>query len=363
MTPVTSVELSIGAFARLVGLTPSALRFYDDCGLLPPARVDASTGYRWYAESQEPRARLLAGLRVVVLPLAAARAVLDGPPEEATRLLEDHLAAVEGKAALTRRAVTDALADLHGEQRACRVVLPGPELASAVRQVAPAAASPERRALPGEDPGLDEVLRCVLVEVGQDEVRFVASDRHRLSVRALQPRRVAGPDGRALVPVEQLVDLARWATPQDEVTLTLGAGTVRAEGPTGSRVLPTKEGDYPAYRGILEGLPAATTRVVVAREQLRSALEGSDLPEVVALDLGADQVVLDPPGTALDAVLTGRPLRVGFAPALLCAALEASVGPEVLLELSETDRPVLLRSADQGTFTTLVMPYRLDDRS
>ncbi len=38
--------LLIGAFGRLVGLTPSALRFYDDCGLLQPASVDPATGDR-----------------------------------------------------------------------------------------------------------------------------------------------------------------------------------------------------------------------------------------------------------------------------------------------------------------------------
>ncbi|WP_435848027.1 MerR family DNA-binding transcriptional regulator [Streptomyces decoyicus] len=42
----TEELLTIGAFARRVGLAPSALRFYDDCGVLRPARVDAVTGYR-----------------------------------------------------------------------------------------------------------------------------------------------------------------------------------------------------------------------------------------------------------------------------------------------------------------------------
>lgn len=39
-------------------------------------------------------------------------------------------------------------------------------------------------------------------------------------------------------------------------------------------------------------------------------------------------------------------------------ALEAGVGPDVLLEIAAPDRPVLVRSADQGSFTTLVMPVR-----
>ncbi|MGZ4782887.1 MAG: MerR family DNA-binding transcriptional regulator [Oryzihumus sp.] len=356
---MTSPELSIGAFARLVGLTPSALRFYDDCGLLHPARVDSGSGYRWYAVSQEPRARLLADLRVVDLPLVSVRAVLDGSPEEATRLLEDHLAAVEGKAALTRRAVTDALTDLHGGQRPCRFTLSGPELASAVRQVTPAAAPADRVTLPGEDPSLDEVLRCALLEVDAGEVRLVASDRYRLSVRTLHPRAGNDTAGRALVPVPDLVDLAGWARPQTEVTLVLEGDRLTAEGGAGSRRLPTREGDFPAYQAILDGVPAATVRAMVSRERLRSALE-EDLPEVVVLELREGQLALDPPGLRLEAVVVGGPMRVGFAPTLLRAALEASVGPEVMLELSEPERPVLVRSADQGTFTTLVMPYRLD---
>lgn len=33
--------LTIGDFARAVGLPASALRHYDECGLLVPARTDA----------------------------------------------------------------------------------------------------------------------------------------------------------------------------------------------------------------------------------------------------------------------------------------------------------------------------------
>ncbi|MBY8852436.1 MerR family DNA-binding transcriptional regulator, partial [Saccharothrix sp. MB29] len=40
--------LTIGAFARSSGLTAGALRFYADSGLLPPASVDDSSGYRYY---------------------------------------------------------------------------------------------------------------------------------------------------------------------------------------------------------------------------------------------------------------------------------------------------------------------------
>ncbi|WJJ11434.1 MerR family DNA-binding transcriptional regulator [Prescottella equi] len=41
--------VTIGVFARACGLTPSALRFYDDSGLLSPAHIDPVTGYRYYS--------------------------------------------------------------------------------------------------------------------------------------------------------------------------------------------------------------------------------------------------------------------------------------------------------------------------
>lgn len=38
--------LTIGAFAKASGLSPKALRLYDELGLLRPARVDPETAVR-----------------------------------------------------------------------------------------------------------------------------------------------------------------------------------------------------------------------------------------------------------------------------------------------------------------------------
>ena len=40
--------LSIGAFAQRTRLSHKALRLYAELGLLPPARIDPETGYRFY---------------------------------------------------------------------------------------------------------------------------------------------------------------------------------------------------------------------------------------------------------------------------------------------------------------------------
>jgi MerR family regulatory protein len=49
----------LGEFSRLVGVTPSALRYYDDCGLLVPAHTFAATGYRFYVPDQRDRATVI----------------------------------------------------------------------------------------------------------------------------------------------------------------------------------------------------------------------------------------------------------------------------------------------------------------
>ncbi|RZS43703.1 protein phosphatase [Herbihabitans rhizosphaerae] len=69
--------LTIGAFARASRLSQKALRLYDELGLLKPATVDPVSGYRRYAPEQLERARLVAWLRHLGMPLARIQQVCD----------------------------------------------------------------------------------------------------------------------------------------------------------------------------------------------------------------------------------------------------------------------------------------------
>ena len=71
--------LSIGEFARASRLSAKALRLYDELGLLSPAQVDPDSGYRFYEPAQLERARLVAWLRRLGMPLARIRVVCDAP--------------------------------------------------------------------------------------------------------------------------------------------------------------------------------------------------------------------------------------------------------------------------------------------
>ncbi|EXU67958.1 regulatory protein [Streptomyces sp. PRh5] len=94
--------LTIGAFARASRLSPKALRLYDELGLLPPARVDPYSGYRLYDPAQLERARLVAWLRRLGMPLADIRAVCELEPEAAAREVRAYWARVEADTAARR---------------------------------------------------------------------------------------------------------------------------------------------------------------------------------------------------------------------------------------------------------------------
>ena len=88
-------SMSIGEFARRSRLSPKALRLYDELGLLPPARVDGDSGYRYYSASQLDRARLIAALRQLQIPLAEIRSIVSLDPDAAAERIAAHWDAIE----------------------------------------------------------------------------------------------------------------------------------------------------------------------------------------------------------------------------------------------------------------------------
>lgn len=92
--------LTIGAFAARARLSAKALRLYDRLGLLAPARVDEASGYRYYRAGQADRARLVALLRQLDMPLARIAEVVEARDgAEAADLVAAYWADVETRLA------------------------------------------------------------------------------------------------------------------------------------------------------------------------------------------------------------------------------------------------------------------------
>src|SRR4051812_31992958 len=102
-----SALLSIGEFSQVTHLSVKALRHYDDVGLLQPATVDPSSGYRHYAAAQVPIAHVIRRFRDLDMPLDQIRAVLDASdPAERDAALVAHLQHMEKVLEQTQASVT-----------------------------------------------------------------------------------------------------------------------------------------------------------------------------------------------------------------------------------------------------------------
>lgn len=296
--------MPIGVFAQRSGLTASALRFYADSGLLPPADVDPATGYRYYSPDQLPRATGLRRLRAIAMPLTTVASVLDAGPEEASRLIDAHVAHVLGDAAAVRQKaarIKSSLADAPGLTIA---VLKGPVLADAIEQILTATA---------RDPGMP-VLAGLRFEATGEVVTLTATDRYRLSTRTLVPGQAAATTWAATVDGDDLRaavgEIRRSALVR--VDATPGGIRLRAAGREDRycRLLPE---EFPDHRLMLASLPEVTTRVTVSRALLLRALEEHPGERIALCVSGRGVHVLtadgECPDLPLPATVTGPPWR------------------------------------------------------
>jgi DNA-binding transcriptional MerR regulator len=109
-------QMSIGEFASRSRLSAKALRLYDELGLLPPARVDEDSGYRFYEPGQLRQARLIAVLRQLHFPLAEIKAILALEPAELTERVRQFWAATERKHSSLRALATYLIDELSGKR-------------------------------------------------------------------------------------------------------------------------------------------------------------------------------------------------------------------------------------------------------
>jgi DNA-binding transcriptional MerR regulator/effector-binding domain-containing protein len=101
-----TTKLSIGDFSRMTYLSVKALRHYHDVGVLEPAEIDASTGYRFYLPSQVGLAQMIRRLRDLGMPLDEVRTIVQTPDaDERDATLVTHLRRMEQQLAQTQHTV------------------------------------------------------------------------------------------------------------------------------------------------------------------------------------------------------------------------------------------------------------------
>jgi DNA polymerase-3 subunit beta len=346
--------LTIGEFAQQSGLSRSALRFYDQNGLLRPSFVDEETGYRYYAVAQVELALLVRRLRAAEMPVALAQDYIASSVGHRAEMLDAHASSFRSRARRVQDAVDELRAAVDTQQPATDerwCSLAPAEFAAALDQVGFAIADPTERS----------ELAVVWVETREQSLRLVTTDSFRLVVRDMVPKSVSDEGIRGVIELEHLRMLTAELSVARSLTLSQDSSGVLAASIDGRTVAIGGTGEgFPDYESLLSALPPGA-QAVVARVDLEQALR--NLPPAgrsIGLRFGCNGVSLECADTAemLGGSWPGPDLAVWMDRQFMIDAVRATIGPDVAIEAVSALEPITFRSADTGTFSVLTMPVR-----
>ena len=99
-------QLTIGEFSIMTQLSKKALRHYHEAGLLLPAWIDPSTGYRFYDTSQVSTAHVIRRFRELDMPVPDVKAALAATTvERRNEIVAAHLRRMEEQLEQVRETV------------------------------------------------------------------------------------------------------------------------------------------------------------------------------------------------------------------------------------------------------------------
>ncbi|WP_114558273.1 MerR family transcriptional regulator [Desertihabitans aurantiacus] len=345
--------LAISSFGRAVGLPASALRHYAEAGVLEPAEVDPSSGYRYYAPAQLRHGVLVARLRAAGVPLRTVRQALSLPAERAAVLLEQ-LASERAEESEVRLGILRGIvADLRAaadDARSGTVRLCGPVLARALEQVL----QTSRTAAP-------EVAGVVwaLTEAG---LAVAATDRYWLAHHTLTATASGGPVS-AFTGVGDTGSAARALARQPFATVTVTTAGVHLRTPDDAVIAELDGGEraVPDLGLLVARQPPRRALAGFARGPLLQLLGELEPAGPTDLRIVGEVAHLGPAGTELVGWASStapQPLHLLVRPSLLSAAVRACVGDDVLVGVAGGGEPLVVTSPDQPHLTSLVMPMR-----
>ena len=242
-----------------------------------------------------------------------------------------------------------------------RVEVPAAAFVATVAKVARSASRDETR----------PVLTGILVSANGEELRMVATDSYRLSVKETRLEAPLAGSFEANVPARALQELARIVGQAPEAALSVAVRTNQVIFEAGGTVLSSRliDGQFPNHRQLLPDafeheLQLAGTEITDVVRRI-SLLAQKNAPLRLAFTDGELTVSARTPDVGearetLPVPFRGEPLEIGFNPEFLRDGLEAVESGDVLLKLISPLRPGLIEAADGSGFVYLLMPIRLN---
>lgn len=352
-TRVSSTRSAVQALSgvmvsALEGATPELLATDTEIGL----RVPLS------AEVEKPGVVVLPGRLFldVVRTLPADRLTLE------LRATEQDVELICGSATFHLRTLrSEDFPSLPAPSPETRITLPTAAFVQTVSQVARSASRDETR----------PVLTGILMSASDQQLRMVATDSYRLSVKesALQTPLQGALE--ANIPARALQELARIAQQDSAESLSVSVGQNQVIFELGDVVLSSRliDGQFPNYRQLLpesveHELRISSTELADVVRRI-SLLAQKNTPLRLGFREGELTISAQTPdvGEASEMIpvpFKGEPFEIGFNPEFLRDGLDSVESDELVLKLISPLRPGLIESPDAGDFVYLIMPIRLN---
>jgi DNA polymerase III subunit beta len=240
------------------------------------------------------------------------------------------------------------------------VAMPAPAFVDTIARVSRSASRDETR----------PILTGILVSASADELRMVATDSYRLSVKETKLEAPLEAGFEANVPARALEELGRLVR-DDVEEIRIGVRSNQVVFEVGGVALSSRliDGQFPNYRQLLP--EAYEHELTVSREEILevvrriSLMAQKNAPLRLSFSEGEVRISAQTPDVGeasepLPIPFAGEPFEIGFNPDFLTVGLESAGADEVVLKLISPLRPGLVESADASGFLYLIMPIRLN---
>lgn len=210
------------------------------------------------------------------------------------------------------------------------------------------------------------VLNGILMEVEDNQVRFVATDGRRLAKMTKTLKQATAKDISVIIPIKAIQEVNRNLSDSGEVSFIQGSNQIlfNIDGTLiATRII---EGEFPNYKQVIP--KEATTKIRIKTDELLAAIKRANLlstPDFQAIkfEIFKDKMVISKTtpdiGESREEVgiqYGGAEMVVGFNPHFFIDVLKNIDDEEIALEILGSDKPCVIRMEE---YLYLALPMRI----
>jgi len=213
-------------------------------------------------------------------------------------------------------------------------------------------------------------LNGMLFEVGEDYLRVVSTDGHRLAMETIRLESTVAETQQLILPRKGIMELTRLLSDDDEeIKLTFGANHIRVAIPEFTFTSKLVDGNFPDYNRVL---PKGGDRVLTNdREELRQAFSRASILSNekyhgVRIILSKNELKIlanNPEQEEAEEVVAvsydSEALEMGFNVSYLIDVLSTLQSQKVKITLSDANSSALLEADEGSEALYVIMPMRL----